>query len=310
MTMLSAVLAQGTTPGAPENLEASTSENSIHLTWSAPMDQGNSTIIAYLIYKGENPGTKEFIGETQSTIYDDFGIEMGKTYYYQVSARNDDGEGSRSNEASAMLTPPSYALSGRVRDSDSGDGIDGARLQFTLQGSQPDQMEAWTDSTGSYNVELKEGNYQVRVQAEGYDTLEDYIYINSMQTKDFEFKGDEGGSSDEFNLSDILGIDEDKVQGYVITAAIIVGSIFSILPLMMIITLIMLIVIFIRLGKVRKELRARNEQDGIFISKKRKRKHDKIENKPTQKKEEKPKPEEKKKNVEVEEEKEEEEEED
>jgi len=310
MTMLSAALAQGTTPGAPENLMASTNENSIFLSWSPPMDQGNSSIIAYLIYRGGDSGMGGFYAETQSTSYEDFGIDPGTTYYYQVSARNDDGEGPRSNEVSAMIESPSYTLSGRVRDSDSGDGIDGARLEFVLQGSEPIQMETWTDGSGSYNIDLNEGNYRVRVEADDFETFEDFVNINNIQTKDFELDSkDGGGGSEDFNLSKILHIDEDKIHGFVITAAIIAGAVFSILPLTLIITIIVLIIIFIRLGKIRKELRARNEQDGIFISKRRKRKHDQKAKKPEVKKEEKPKPEEKKKSVEVEEEKEEEEEE-
>ena len=59
-----------------------------------------------------------------------------------------------------------------------------------------------------------------------------------------------------------------------ITAAIIAGAIFSILPLTLIIVIILLIMVFFRLGKIKKELRIRNEEDGIFLSKRRKRKHE------------------------------------
>ncbi|MGA1819929.1 MAG: carboxypeptidase regulatory-like domain-containing protein [Thermoplasmatota archaeon] len=311
LTILSAAMAQGTTPGAPENLNISVNQGSIYLTWSPPMDQGNSSIIAYLIYRGESPGAEGYYAETGSTSFEDFGVNPGTTYYYQVSARNDDGEGPRSNEVSASIEIPKYTLSGRVTDRGSGDGVYGARLEFLEQGPDPEQFETWTDGSGSYNIELSEGNYQVRVEADGYDTIEDFIYLNSQQNRNFEFdeNGNGNGGSDDFNLSDILGIDEDEVKGFVMTVLIIAGAIFAILPLTMLIMVILLIMVFYRLGKVRKELRARNEEDGIFISKRRRRKHEKKTKKEGPKKEAPPPKEENKKTVKVEEEEEEAEEE-
>jgi hypothetical protein len=305
--MLSAALAQSTTPGPPENLVASTNESSIFLTWNPPTDQGNSSIMAYIIYKGEDPGTASYYTETPSTSYEDFNINIGTTYYYQVSARNEDGEGPRSGEVSATLFPQSYMLSGHVADRESDEGVDGARLEFQYQGPEPMQFDTWTDSSGSYSIELVEGNYRVRIEADGYDTIDDYVFMNSHQTMDFEFE-DEGGGSEDFNLSDMLGIDEDKVERYLITTAIIAGVIFSILPLMLILVNIMILIILIRTGKVRKELRARNEKDGIFISKRRKKKHEGKAKKIGEKKEDPKASSKMKKKVEIDEEDEEEEE--
>jgi hypothetical protein len=305
--MLSAALAQSTTPGLPENVVASTNESSILLTWSPPMDQGNSSIIAYIIYKGDNPGTASYYSETPMTSYEDFDIDTGTTYYYRVSARNEEGEGPRSKEISATLSPQLFTLSGRVTDRESDESIDGARLEFQYQGPEPAQFETWTDSSGSYSIELEDGPYRVRIEAEGYDTMEEFVHMNDHQTMDFEFEED-GGDSVDVNLSDILGIDEDKVERYVITAAIIAGVVFSIVPLMMILANIMILVILIRTGKVRKELRARNEQDGIFISKRRKKKLEVRKKKTGDKKEKPPASDNKKKKIEIEEEDEEEEE--
>ncbi|TLZ81258.1 MAG: fibronectin type III domain-containing protein, partial [Methanobacteriota archaeon] len=96
-----------TPPGAPQGLVATAGDATVTLTWSAPSSNGGSPITNYRIYRGTSSN-----GETlKATIgnvltYADTTVTNGVTYYYQVSAVNNVGEGPRSNEASATPTAP------------------------------------------------------------------------------------------------------------------------------------------------------------------------------------------------------------
>src|SRR6059058_141046 len=99
--------APATPPGAPQGLGATAGDATVTLTWSAPNSNGGSPITNYRIYRGTSSN-----GETlKATIgnvltYTDTSVTNGVTYYYQVSALNNVGEGPRSNEASATPTAP------------------------------------------------------------------------------------------------------------------------------------------------------------------------------------------------------------
>src|SRR5439155_11098992 len=98
---------------------ATAGDATVTLTWSAPNSNGGSPITNYRIYRGTSSN-----GETlKATIgnvltYTDTTVTNGVTYYYQVCALNNVGEGPRSNEASATPTappPPSAAAPQRTR---------------------------------------------------------------------------------------------------------------------------------------------------------------------------------------------------
>src|SRR5207253_2086905 len=99
--------APATPPGAPQGLVATAGDATVTLTWSAPSSNGGSPITNYRIYRGTSSN-----GETlKATIgnvltYTDTTVTNGVTYYYQVTAVNEAGEGPRSNEASATPSPP------------------------------------------------------------------------------------------------------------------------------------------------------------------------------------------------------------
>src|SRR5207237_1335257 len=96
-----------TPPSAPQNLAATGGNAQVTLTWQAPGSNGGSPITNYKVYRGTTSG-----GETlDATIgnqlsYSDRGLTNGVTYYYQVSAVSNVGEGPRLNEASATPTAP------------------------------------------------------------------------------------------------------------------------------------------------------------------------------------------------------------
>src|SRR6266550_4884401 len=104
-----------TPPSAPQNLAATGGNAQVTLTWQAPASNGGSPITNYRIYRGLSPGTETLLTTVGAvTSYTDTAVTNGVTYYYQVSAVNNAGEGPKSNEASATPsavppppTPPS-----------------------------------------------------------------------------------------------------------------------------------------------------------------------------------------------------------
>ena len=102
------VKASGTVPGAPTSLTATdVSSTQINLSWTAPSDNGGSTITGYKIERSPDGSTWSTIvsntGNT-STSYTDNGLTHSTTYTYRVSAINSVGTGSPSNTASATTS--------------------------------------------------------------------------------------------------------------------------------------------------------------------------------------------------------------
>ncbi len=89
-------------PTAPQNLQVSTGDGYIYLTWEAPLDVGGSEITNYRIYR-DNTFLVE-IGNV--TSYNNTGLINGQAYVYNVSAKNTVGEGVLSTEISGTPVPP------------------------------------------------------------------------------------------------------------------------------------------------------------------------------------------------------------
>jgi parallel beta-helix repeat protein len=91
-------------PSAPYNLKTETGLDHINLTWRWPLDYGGSQIKGYKIYKGFYPGSVSFLTDVNGGLkYKDTEVSRGKTYYYQVSAFNDIGESTKSEEVSVYF---------------------------------------------------------------------------------------------------------------------------------------------------------------------------------------------------------------
>ncbi len=94
-------------PSAPQNLQAMEGDSRVDLSWSAPSSDGGLSIANYTIYRGSSPGGETFLVEIGNALnYADFGLINGQTYFYQVSAKNEKGEGPRSASVSATPHPP------------------------------------------------------------------------------------------------------------------------------------------------------------------------------------------------------------
>jgi fibronectin type 3 domain-containing protein len=93
-----------TLPGVPRNLSAKGDRTrGVDLNWAAPASNGGSAITAYRIYRSTGSGTESFLVSVANvTAYTDQATVKGTRYYYQVTAVNAIGEGSRSTEASTL----------------------------------------------------------------------------------------------------------------------------------------------------------------------------------------------------------------
>ena len=92
-------------PSAPRNLIAASRPWSVTLRWDPPYYDGFSTITNYSVYRGTSIGGEVFLREVGNVLnYTDTEVDIGRTYYYRVSAKNAAGEGARSNEV--MVTVP------------------------------------------------------------------------------------------------------------------------------------------------------------------------------------------------------------
>src|SRR5207253_1577810 len=102
--------APATAPGVP-TLTATAGNAQVALSWTTPAN-GGSPITAYKLYRGTVSGSLSLyqaLGATNG--YTDTAVTNGTTYYYQVTAVNAVGEGSRSTQRSAQPAgPPSAPL--------------------------------------------------------------------------------------------------------------------------------------------------------------------------------------------------------
>ena len=97
-------------PGPLLNLQAVASNSTVTLTWTAPIDNGGSSITGYVVYRSFNSGGETVFASVSGTTYNDDGLVNGVRYYYRVSAVNAVAEGQKSSEVSAtpmaVLAPP------------------------------------------------------------------------------------------------------------------------------------------------------------------------------------------------------------
>ena len=106
-----------TVPGVPTDLSASTGgETRINLSWTAPGDDGGSSIIGYRIEVSPdgNANWTEFVANTGNTdtTYAHIGLAAGTTRHYRVSAINSAGAGDPSNIDDATTRPITGPITG------------------------------------------------------------------------------------------------------------------------------------------------------------------------------------------------------
>ncbi len=164
---------QTTAPSSPTGLVASASSSSqINLSWTAPSNNGGSTITGYKIERSTNGGTtwSTIVPNTgsSSTTYSDTGLASSTTYTYRVSAINAIGTSSPSNIVSATTAgtgatvpqPPTglaasskksstINLSWTTPGSDGGSPIIGYEIQRSTNGGSWSTIVSNTGSTST-----------------------------------------------------------------------------------------------------------------------------------------------------------------
>ena len=99
-------------PSAPVNFSVAPGDKIAYLRWQHPLNGGSSQIIQYNVYRSQSPGNGVLITSTAPNTfsYNDSSLTNGTSYYYYITAVNNDGEGERSNQVSVRpvlthLTP-------------------------------------------------------------------------------------------------------------------------------------------------------------------------------------------------------------
>ncbi|MEM0448291.1 MAG: fibronectin type III domain-containing protein [Methanomassiliicoccales archaeon] len=91
-----------TTPSVPLEVSGIPGNLFINLTWKPPAFDGGAPILGYRIYRGTSPGSETFLADAGNfTFYICSRLQIGRTYYFRVSAYNVVGEGLKSNEVAA-----------------------------------------------------------------------------------------------------------------------------------------------------------------------------------------------------------------
>jgi parallel beta-helix repeat protein len=94
-------------PSEPQNVQTSSGDSYVNLTWGPPEDDGGLFITGYRVYRGIISGEEDFYTTVGNTHYfNDTDVDNGISYYYKVSAVNPVGEGPLSFEVNN--TPMSF----------------------------------------------------------------------------------------------------------------------------------------------------------------------------------------------------------
>jgi fibronectin type 3 domain-containing protein len=90
-------------PDAPLALQVVGADGRVDLSWDPPDQDGGRPIEGYVLYFGQSPVGMTFTLELENvTAYSHLDLTNGATYYYQVAAVNEAGEGQKSTMASTM----------------------------------------------------------------------------------------------------------------------------------------------------------------------------------------------------------------
>jgi fibronectin type 3 domain-containing protein len=91
-----------TVPTEPTDLGAVSGDSHVNLTWNIPASDGASPITGYLVYRNNtSDGTIQIFDVGDVLSFNDLSATNGIIYEYRISAKNEMGEGSLSNEVLA-----------------------------------------------------------------------------------------------------------------------------------------------------------------------------------------------------------------
>jgi hypothetical protein len=185
--------AQVTLPPAPTGLtvtQVSSGAISVKLTWTVP-----TGMYGFKVYRSIDDTLHfEKIALVGSTIYNDYSVKVGHTFYYYVttvaynSSSTRELESGRSNVVGIAITAPERVtgiIKGTVKDDSTGKPILGITVYFYPlhpRNATLVMLSAITDSLGQYSAKLDTGAYQLKVQpAFGMSYLEEWY--NNKKSK-------------------------------------------------------------------------------------------------------------------------------
>jgi hypothetical protein len=173
-------------PGPPTNLLTLGGDGWVNLTWTPPQYDGGSIITGYKILRGETPTDLTVISEVQADtlFYNDNTVTNGKTYYYDVKAKNKAGDGDQiydNSEPPPIVPKKKTDFTNPIIEIT--EPLDGAILtdpEVTVKGTASDNIEVlkveisidnenWTltdgKTTWSKQVTLEEGKNTIYIRA-------------------------------------------------------------------------------------------------------------------------------------------------
>ena len=168
-------------PGSPQSLTPTAGNEQVSLSWSAPASDGGSPVLNYKIYSGTTSGSLTLLATIgTNTTYVAAGLTNGQTYYFQVSAVNVVGEGSRTSEVSAtpattasaptgfaaVLGNTNVSLSWNTPVSDGGSAITGYKIYRGTSSGSLTLIETIGTNTSYVSAGLTNGvTYYFQVRA-------------------------------------------------------------------------------------------------------------------------------------------------
>jgi fibronectin type 3 domain-containing protein len=185
----------GSLPDVPTGLTASaTSSSSIYLYWT-PLSEADY----YKVYRSSSSsGTYLSIGNSTGASYTDDGLDADTTYYYKVSAVNDNGESEKS----------SY-----TEETTGSDGPPAAPTELSVTETTSNSISlSWNSVSGAnaYNV------YRATSDSEDYDFVdEDYDFIDIVYSTSFTDTGLSASTTYYYKVSAVNDNGESEKSDYV-----------------------------------------------------------------------------------------------
>ncbi|MDG6225154.1 MAG: fibronectin type III domain-containing protein, partial [Candidatus Thermoplasmatota archaeon] len=90
-------------PSPPVNIRHSLLKDNAILSWDPPVHDGNSSVFRYNVYRSEDGGDMNYIGNTSVQTFTDMDLARGITYRYSITALNIIGESDMSDTVEILL---------------------------------------------------------------------------------------------------------------------------------------------------------------------------------------------------------------
>jgi fibronectin type 3 domain-containing protein len=124
-------------PDAPFNLNAIVMEEYVLLNWSAPLDDGGSSISVYHVYRRSFDDSYSELASVASTFFNDSDATEGVLYYYKVTAENAVGESEASDEVTAKIPDTTSPTINHPNDIEYTEGELGHSIGWTAADTNP-----------------------------------------------------------------------------------------------------------------------------------------------------------------------------